>query len=57
MRFLLVGILNLLWFLLIGVYLAMLLFLTGLLLCITIIGIPLGIRCFKLIPRAMFPFV
>jgi uncharacterized membrane protein YccF (DUF307 family) len=28
----------------------------GVLLCLTIIGIPLGIACFKLVPLALLPF-
>lgn len=47
---------NILWFVLAGVGLAVGHALLGLLLCITIIGIPLGIGNFKLIPLALFPF-
>ncbi|MEN9644167.1 MAG: hypothetical protein RL238_836 [Actinomycetota bacterium] len=47
---------NILWFLLAGVWLAIGHAMLGLLLCITIIGIPLGIGNFKLIPLALFPF-
>ena len=28
----------------------------GVLLCLTIVGIPLGIACFKLVPLALLPF-
>jgi uncharacterized membrane protein YccF (DUF307 family) len=47
---------NILWFVLAGVWLAIGHALLGLLLCITIIGIPLGVGNFKLIPLALFPF-
>ncbi|MDY7103701.1 MAG: YccF domain-containing protein [Actinomycetota bacterium] len=47
---------NVLWFILAGFWLALAHLLLGVLLCITIIGIPLGIGNFKLIPLALFPF-
>ena len=47
---------NVLWFLLAGWYLALAHLVTGIVLCITIIGIPLGIANFKLIPLALVPF-
>ena len=47
---------NILWFVLAGVGLAIGHAMLGLLLCITIIGIPLGVGNFKLIPLALFPF-
>jgi uncharacterized membrane protein YccF (DUF307 family) len=49
------GIGNVLWFLLCGWWLALGHLITGLLLCITIIGIPLGIANFKLIPVSLLP--
>ena len=49
------GIGNVLWFILSGVWLAIGHALTGVLLCITIIGIPLGLANFKLIPVSLFP--
>lgn len=47
---------NILWVVLAGFWLAIGHALLGALLCITIIGIPLGLGNFKLIPLAMFPF-
>jgi uncharacterized membrane protein YccF (DUF307 family) len=47
---------NVLWFVLSGFWLALAHAVLGLLLCITIIGIPLGLGNFKLIPLALFPF-
>jgi uncharacterized membrane protein YccF (DUF307 family) len=47
---------NVLWFVLAGFWLALEHAILGLLLCITIIGIPLGLGNFKLIPLALAPF-
>ena len=49
------GIGNIFWFILSGVWLAIGHAVTGALLCITIIGIPLGLANFKLIPISLFP--
>jgi uncharacterized membrane protein YccF (DUF307 family) len=50
-------ILNLLWAVLGGGFLTALEYvLAGLLLCLTIIGIPFGVQCFKLAGLALFPF-
>jgi uncharacterized membrane protein YccF (DUF307 family) len=46
---------NVLWFILCGLWLAIGNLVTGILLCITIIGIPLGIGSFKLIPISLVP--
>ena len=46
---------NVLWFLLFGCVLALGHAITGILLCITVIGIPLGVANFKMIPIALFP--
>ena len=46
---------NVLWFILAGIWLALGHLLTGVLLCITIIGIPLGLGNFKMIPVALAP--
>ena len=50
------GIGNVLWFLLCGWWLAIMHLVTGALLCLTIIGIPLGLGNFKLIPVSLLPF-
>jgi len=50
------GIGNVLWFLLCGWWLALGHLLTGAALCLTIIGIPLGLANFKLIPVSLLPF-
>jgi uncharacterized membrane protein YccF (DUF307 family) len=49
------GIGNVLWFLLFGWWLALGHLLTGALLCLTVIGIPLGLANFKLITVSLFP--
>lgn len=49
------GIGNVLWFILSGIWLAIGHLLTGALLCLTVIGIPLGLANFKLIPISLFP--
>src|SRR4051794_3548471 len=46
---------NLLWFLLIGWWLALLHVLAGIAYCVTIIGIPFGIALFKLAAVGLFP--
>ena len=47
---------NILWFLLCGWWLALGHLITGALLCLTIIAIPLGLANFKLIPVSLLPF-
>jgi uncharacterized membrane protein YccF (DUF307 family) len=47
---------NVLWFLLAGWWLIIGHLVTGLLLCLTLIGIPLGLANFKLIPVTLRPF-
>jgi uncharacterized membrane protein YccF (DUF307 family) len=49
------GIGNVIWFLLCGWWLALLHLISGVALCITIIGIPLGLANFKLIPVSLLP--
>jgi uncharacterized membrane protein YccF (DUF307 family) len=49
------GIGNVFWFILSGLWLAIGHAVTGVLLCITVIGIPLGLANFKLIPISLFP--
>jgi len=49
------GIGNVLWFLLCGWWLALGHLISGVVLCLTIIGIPLGLANFKLIPISLFP--
>jgi len=49
-------ILNILWFILGGFLISLAYILGGILLCITIIGIPFGIQCFKLSILGMAPF-
>ena len=50
------GVGNILWLILCGWWLALEHLITGIALCITIIGIPLGLASFKLIPVSLFPF-
>lgn len=47
---------NILWFVLVGWWLALEHLLVGILLCITIIGIPLGVGVFKMAGAALVPF-
>lgn len=49
-------ILNILWFILGGFLISLAYILGGILLCLTIIGIPFGIQCFKLSILGMAPF-
>ena len=46
---------NVIWFVLAGIGLAVLHFLTGIVLCLTIIGIPLGLANIKLARLALWP--
>jgi uncharacterized membrane protein YccF (DUF307 family) len=47
---------NLLWFLLGGLIMSILWAVAGLLVCITIIGIPFGLQCFKFAGFVLWPF-
>jgi uncharacterized membrane protein YccF (DUF307 family) len=47
---------NVLWLVLAGVWLAIAYALAGLVLCITIIGIPFGVQAFKLAAFSLWPF-
>jgi uncharacterized membrane protein YccF (DUF307 family) len=49
------GIGNVIWFILCGWWLALAHLITGIALCLTIIGIPLGLANFKLIPVSLLP--
>ena len=46
---------NIVWFLVAGWWIALTHAVTGILLCLTIVGIPLGIGNFKLVPVALLP--
>lgn len=46
---------NVLWFVLAGIWLAIGHAITGVAMCLTIIGIPLGLASFKLIPVSLAP--
>lgn len=47
---------NILWFLFGGAISGLSWWLTGCLWCITIVGIPVGVQCFKLASLSFFPF-
>ena len=47
---------NLIWFIFGGVVAAILWLVSGIVLCVTIIGIPFGIQCFKISAFALWPF-
>ena len=47
---------NLLWFFLGGIILGLGWAIVGLLWCVTIVGIPVGVQCFKFSRLAFFPF-
>jgi uncharacterized membrane protein YccF (DUF307 family) len=46
---------NVLWVLLCGWWLALAHVVAGIALCLTVIGIPLGLACFKLVPVSFWP--
>lgn len=46
---------NIIWFVVAGVWLAIGHLVTGIAMCLTIIGIPLGIGSFKMIPVSLLP--
>ena len=46
---------NILWFLFEGIFLAAAWFFAGLIMCITIIGIPFGLQCFKIAKLVIWP--
>jgi uncharacterized membrane protein YccF (DUF307 family) len=48
-------VLNILWFVHVGWWLALMHLIGGILLCITVVGIPLGLASFKLIPISLTP--
>ena len=47
---------NVLWFIFCGLWSGLLWIFAGCLCCITVIGIPLGLQCFKFAGLAFFPF-
>lgn len=47
---------NILWFIFCGFWQGLGWFFVGLLWCITIIGIPIGVQCFKFAKLSFFPF-
>ncbi len=47
---------NIIWMLFGGIWLALAWAVCGLVLCISIIGIPLGVQCFKAARLSLFPF-
>jgi len=47
---------NIIWFVLSGVWLGISYLLAGIIACITIIGIPFGIKNFSMAKLALFPF-
>lgn len=46
---------NVIWFIVAGIWLAIGHVLTGIAMCLTIIGIPLGIASFKMVPISLLP--
>jgi len=47
---------NVLWFVFAGFWQGLAWIIVGLLWCVTIVGIPMGVQCFKLACLAFFPF-
>lgn len=47
---------NLLWFVFIGLISGLMWILAGVILCVTVIGIPLGLQCFKMAGLSFLPF-
>lgn len=46
---------NVLWIILFGWWLALMNIITGIVMCLTIIGIPLGLGSFKMVPISLLP--
>jgi len=46
---------NVIWLIVAGIWLAIGHVITGILLCVTIIGIPLGVASFKMVPISLLP--
>lgn len=47
---------NVIWLLVSGLWLALAAAINGLLLCLTVVGIPFGMQCFKLARLSLSPF-
>ena len=47
---------NIIWFIFGGIWLGLVWSILGVILCVTIIGIPLGVQCFKAAKLTFFPF-
>lgn len=47
---------NIIWFLFGGFFGAILYFIAGLLFCVTVVGIPVGVQCFKKAGLMLWPF-
>jgi len=47
---------NIIWLLIGGILASIVWFLAGLLLCVTVIGIPFGVQCFKISLFVLWPF-
>lgn len=47
---------NILWILLGGIWLALLWAISGIILCVTIVGIPFGVQCFKAAKLSFSPY-
>ena len=47
---------NIIWFIFGGLWLGLMWSALGLLLCVTVIGIPLGVQCFKAARLSFFPY-
>lgn len=47
---------NIIWLVIFGIELAFIHVVAGVVLCLTLVGIPLGLACFKLVPLTLMPF-
>ena len=47
---------NVIWFIFAGIWLTLVWALVGVLWCVTIVGIPIGVQCFKVARLALAPF-
>ena len=47
---------NILWFIFCGLWSGLMWILAGCICCVTVVGIPLGLQCFKFAGLAFFPF-
>ncbi len=50
------ALMNVIWLLVSGLWLALVALANGIVLCLTIVGIPFGLQCFKMAKLSLYPF-